>query len=620
MTLLRLMAALTLPLCLASAAQSQGSSQSLATPADPLAGLWRATVRFGPDTRGPLLIERTGDGYSAEIVGRRLPVRIERGELVFDLPGGEGGFRGKLERDGRILGHWFRPGSPVNNAGSVSPVRLAPDGRGRWRGTVAPLQDSFTLYLLVRPRADGNYDVVLRNPDRDLGNQLGVNRLVRDGDRLRLIGQRTGQPEREIAAGRFDAENAVLTLFIPGRGGSYDFSRAGDESDFYPRGRQPGHYAYRAPPALGDGWPVATLQQENIDRAGMERFVQRLLDEPMEQPDSLQVHALLVARHGRLVLEEYFHGYHRDLLHESRSAGKSMASVTIGAALEAGAPLSLTSAVYQVMYRGHFPPDLDPLKRRMTLEHLLTMSSGYYCDDTDEAAPGGEEIMINQTEEPDYYRFTLPVPMATPPGDNSVYCSASPNLALGMLGRATGELPVYSFDRLVAEPLGIARYSWPLDGAGNPYGGGGVQLLPRDYLKIGQLMLNGGTWNGRRILGRDFARRAGSPLYHLRNIYYGYNWWVEDFPYKDRTVRSFSARGAGGQTIEVVPELDLVVVTLAANYALRPPQVAINAFVPRYILPAVREPGDDPNAPVAPRDFTSPYGRSTDGSRVTGGN
>ncbi len=131
-------------------------------------------------------------------------------------------------------------------------------------------------------------------------------------------------------------------------------------------------------------------------------------------------------------------------------------------------------------------------------------------------------------------------------------------------------------------------------------------------------MLNGGTWNGRRILSQEFAVRASSPLYHLRNIYYGYLWWGEDYPYKDRTVHTFSARGAGGQTVTVVPELDLVVATFAGSFSSRKGMFAASTEpIPRIILPAVREPGDDKNAPVIERKYVTPYGASKDGSRVS---
>jgi CubicO group peptidase (beta-lactamase class C family) len=245
------------------------------------------------------------------------------------------------------------------------------------------------------------------------------------------------------------------------------------------------------------------------------------------------------------------------------------------------------------------------------------MSSGWFCDDTNPNAPGNEENMLDQESEPDYYRYTLAVPMATEPGENSVYCSCQPNVALGMVARASGESVLDVFDRLVGEPLQIERYAWSLDPAGNPYGGGSVNLLPRDFLKLGQLMLNGGTWNGRRILGRDFATRAVAPLYHNRNLTYGYLWWGIDYPYKDRTVHAFFAAGAGGQGVIVVPELALAVAILGANYSAGRVQIRdVQELVPRFLLPAVRERGDDPRAPVVERAFTTPYGRSSDGSRV----
>jgi CubicO group peptidase (beta-lactamase class C family) len=163
----------------------------------------------------------------------------------------------------------------------------------------------------------------------------------------------------------------------------------------------------------------------------------------------------------------------------------------------------------------------------------------------------------------------------------------------------------------------FGRYEFGLDPSGQPYGGGAVNLLPRDFIKLGQLMLDGGVWQGHRIVGKEFATLASSPLYHLRNIYYGYLWWIEDNPYKDRTVRTFSARGSGGQTVTVVPDLDLVIGTLAGNYSSRKGMFAAStAPIPRIILPAVREKGDDKNAPVTERQYVSPYGASKDGSRV----
>jgi CubicO group peptidase (beta-lactamase class C family) len=579
-------------------------------------GLWKAKRWFGPFARGPLVLRKTGESYTADMAGRTIPVRLNGRELSFELPNGQGSFRGKLQEGGAILGQWSPPPSVIQAQRYASPVRLQPDGPNRWSGQVIPFEDVFTLYLLARKRPDGSLGVYLRNPERDYGAWLGVDRLVREGDAVKLFGKRPGQKEEGVvASGTYDAEEETLVLTFPSRGRIYDFHRDGEQSDFYPRGKNPGRYAYQAPPVRGDGWPTGTLEEADIDRPGIESFIQRILDEPMESVDSPEIHGMLIARHGKLVLEEYFHGENRDKLHETRSAAKSVTATIVGAAIQAGLPLKLSTPVYQAMNGGAFPRDLEPRKRVMTLEHLLTMSSGYFCDDTDPEAPGGEEIMSNQSEEPDYYRFTLKVPMASDPGDKAVYCSSNPNLALGVVGRTSGESPMDTFDRLLGVPMKIDRYGWPPDPAGHPYGGGGVQFLPRDFMKFGQLMLNGGTWEGRRLLGRDFVARASAPLYHLRNIYYGYLWWGIDFPYKERTVHAFFAGGAGGQAVVVIPELDLVVATFAGNYSSKGTTHTSQNLVARYILPAVREPGDDPRAPVVPReDWVTPYGRSTAGS------
>lgn len=566
------------------------AAQSSAS-ADELIGLWKAKRWFGPDVRGPVIIRRTGETYTADLMGRILPVRVEKGDVSFDMPSGQGSFRGKVESSGALLGHWYPPNALAMQAGTgkyASPVHFKRDDPNRWTGHILPYEDAFTFYLLVRKQPDGVLGAFLHNPER--GWLGGVERLVRDGDVVKLIGKRLGQKEdSELATGTYDAEGKVITLGFPVRGGAYEFRREDEQSEFYPRGKNPGRYVYRAPLARDDGWTTGTLEEANIDRAGIEKFVQMLLDMPMESVSTSQVQGLLMARRGKLVLEEYFHGEHRDKLHETRSASKSLTATVVGAAIHAGAPLKPTTPVYQVMNGGAFPADLDPRKRAMTLEHLLTMSSGFFCDDNNPEAPGNEEVIANQTEEPDYYRYTLKVPMAMSPGEKAVYCSSNPNLALGVLGRTIGESPLYAFDRHLAAPMKIHRYGWLLDPAGNPYGGGGVQMLPRDFMKLGQLMLDGGTWRGRRMLSREFVARASAPLYRLGTGSYGYAWWGMDLPYENRKVHAFFAGGRGGQVVMVIPELELVIAMYGANYHAGRTGFRIQEeFLPNYILPAVR--------------------------------
>ncbi len=554
-----------------------------------LVGLWKAQQWFGPYVSGPLLIERTESGWSADIAGRVLPVRANGDQLTFELPNDAGAFRGHFDRT-RIVGQWISPPSRVHGSRYATPVRLTADGANRWRGVVSVRDDTFTLFLMVQQQPDGKLAAFIRNPERNIGVFYDVSHLVRDGNAVRLMGHRLGQKtEQVLLEGSYDKENDLLSIAFPQRGGTYDFRREGEQSDFYPRGKNPQRYVYRAPPARDDGWPTATLEQERIDRAAIEKFVQTVIDMPMESVRTLEVHGLLIARHGKLVLEEYFHGEHRDRMHETRSAAKSLTATLIGAAMHARAPVQLSTPVYAAMNGGKMPADIEAQKRAMTMEHLLMMRSGYFCDDTNPEAPGNEDAMLDQTEEPDYDRYTLRLPLDREPGVKGVYCSIDPNLALGVLSRSTGESPLDLYDRLLGEPLQNSTYGWPLSPAGQPYGGGGVWVLPRDFMKLGQVMLDGGNWRGRRILDADFAQRAGSPLHDLRGIQYGYLWWSIEYPYKDRRLRAFFAGGNGGQVVMVVPELALVIAGYGGNYADRASLVLQRELVPRYILPAVRE-------------------------------
>jgi len=425
-----------------------------------------------------------------------------------------------------------------------------------------------------------------------VGNVMRIDRLTLDGDVVKLIGSRGQTKDQEWASGRFYPEDEVLTMYFPSRGLNFVFMRDGDDSDVYARGKKPGRYSYQRPLARDDGWPTGTLEEANIDHAAIEKLIQMIIDTPEAAVDTPQIQGIMIARHGKLVLEEYFHGFSRDTLHNTRSASKSITATLVGAAMQAGAPLKLSSPVYQVMNGGSFPAGLEPQKQTMTLENLLTMSSGIFCDDNNEKAPGNENHMWQQTDDPNFARLYLTLPLDRKPGEKAVYCSNDPNLALQMVGRSTGESPLRLFDRLIGRPMKISRYAWGLDRAGNPYGGGGMGVMLRDFAKFGQLMLNGGTWQGRRILSGDFVKRASSPLKDLGSQTfkkYGYLWWDRDYPYRERKVYAFAALGNGGQNVIVIPDLDIVLATFSGSYGTRAYRRFADELVPEYILPAVRE-------------------------------
>lgn len=552
-----------------------------------LEGLWAAHARYGPDVRGRLMILRRADGFAADIAGFSVPVQQQRTKLSFDLPDGKGSFRGE-HIGSEIHGHWIQHATVESGARYATPLVLRADGEGRWTGQVVPRDDHMTYYLPVTRGAGGRYSTYLRNPERNQGVFLGVSRIEQDGDTVRLLGMRRGQDaESVIATGRFDPEAGRFSLPLYGR--SFDFAReTAGSSPFYARGNPPERYRYTPPIQLDDGWPVSTLEREGIDQATIERFVQKLIDMPQDGVSTSQVHSLLIARHGKLVLEEYFHGFDRDTPHDTRSAAKSWTNVLIGAAMQAGVPIRLDTPVYETML-GSVPADLDPRKKAMTLEHLISMTAGFDCDDSGDR-PGDEDPMQEQTAEPDWYRYSLNVPMAWNSGEQIVYCSMKPNLAAGMLEKIAGEPLPEMFHRLVAKPMRMTNYHLMLQPTGQPYGGGGHHFTTRDFMKLTQLFLNEGQWEGRQIVSREWAAKSGAALRVLSPTSgqtYGYLWNSFAYPYRGRKLHAYFPGGNGGQVYIGIPDLDLLIAFTGGNYADRVLFRAQREFVPEDILPAV---------------------------------
>ena len=108
-------------------------------------------------------------------------------------------------------------------------------------------------------------------------------------------------------------------------------------------------------------------------------------------------------------------------------------------------------------------------------------------------------------------------------------------------------------------------------------------------MKLGQVMLNGGTWNGKRIVSEDWAKRSIATQVEIDGRPYGYQWWITEYPYKNRTVRAFFAGGNGGQIVMGIPELDLLVAFYGGNYSAAMSRHSQNVLVPEYILKAIEE-------------------------------
>jgi CubicO group peptidase (beta-lactamase class C family) len=157
--------------------------------------------------------------------------------------------------------------------------------------------------------------------------------------------------------------------------------------------------------------------------------VQNIIDvDPAARRHAFQIHSLAIAYKGKLVLDEYFHGFRRDQPHDTRSASKTLASVMLGTSMLHGVKISPQTKVYPLLAAMGPFANPDPRKNEITVADLLTHSSGLDCDDNDENSLGNEDRMENQRVQPNWWKYTLDLPMVHAPGTHYAYCSANINL------------------------------------------------------------------------------------------------------------------------------------------------------------------------------------------------
>ena len=569
---------------------------SCAQPGSPTwEGLYVAEKKFGPELRGSVTLQRSGEEWTARIQDESAPA--ERKES----PNGSaqwsfsfvdhGRFVGHQPSDGTaITGHWIQAPGQVDGYPYATPARFEPTGSDTFEGEITPAPQTVSLNIPLIADGANTYRTFLRNPERNLGMFFRIESATVVGDEIRFA----NADGEMLAVGNALQPGERFFMVFPRFDESLEFTRRSreDAPGFYPRPSSDISTPFPRPDETGDGWTTTTPRESGLDESPLAELVGSIAAfEPtaLRQP---YIHAVLIAHRGKLVLEEYFHGYDRDTPHDSRSAGKSLASALVGIALHQGALESLDEPVYARLGGVDAYANPDPSKERMTVRHLVTMSSGFDCDDGAYDNPGNEDTMQSQDAQPDWYRYALDLPMVREPGEAGVYCSAGINLTGAVLEEATGRSLLRFFHEEFAEPLDVDYYQMNLSPVERGYMGGGIRLRPRDFLKLGQLFLDGGVWRGRRILSEDWARQSAAPQASLNAPDdYGFAWWRQSYGVGDRSVDTFYASGNGGQLLFVVPDLELVTLIHAGNYSDGRTR---NEFRDRYmresILPAALEP------------------------------
>ena len=339
------------------------------------------------------------------------------------------------------------------------------------------------------------------------------------------------------------------------------------------------------------GWSRSAPEDESVDGAAL-----AALDSELDTGVYGNVDTVIVVRNGRVVADfRYDHDYvaasagyeyepHQysyynpdyhpfrqgSDLHTIQSISKSVTSILIGIAIHRGEIEGTDVAALSYLSDREID-DPDGVKATITLEDVLTMRPGFEWDEftlpyTD---PGNDAAQLEASE--DWLQFVLDKPMAALPGDTFVYNSGNTMILSAILKATTGlEAGAYAEQHLFG-PLGITDYYWKVTPDGLQDVEGGLYLRAEDLAKIGYLYLHDGIWEGERLVPEGWVASSSRPWVADtapdnpdRNSGYGFQWWIMNDGSGDAPMQ-YGGQGYGGQTLAIVPELDLVVVINSWN-------------------------------------------------------
>jgi CubicO group peptidase (beta-lactamase class C family) len=349
--------------------------------------------------------------------------------------------------------------------------------------------------------------------------------------------------------------------------------------------------------AAPSDWPTAAPAAEGLSSAKLDA-----MSAAIRAGQFQQITSVLIARHGKLAFEAYYDegqaggdkpGGGAEARRNTRSVTKTVTAMLAGAALDRHALPGVSVPIKA--YLKDRPPaaNPDPRKDRVTVEDLLTMSSIAECDDDNQYSRGNEERMYLIEDWLGFY-LDLPVrgfppwsprPEASPYGRAFSYCTAGVTTLGAVIQGAVGKpLPAFA-DEVLFGPLGIDKPEWQISPLSLAQGGGGLGLRSRDLLKLGQLYLDQGRWNGQRVLSASYVAAATTPHAQARaDADYGYLIWLQTFNGHKAWVMS----GTGGNKVVIVPDLALVTVITTTNFDVRQPHAISEKLLTEHILAAVQ--------------------------------
>lgn len=291
------------------------------------------------------------------------------------------------------------------------------------------------------------------------------------------------------------------------------------------------------------------------------------------------LHSVLVWRAGRMLVEYYRRSKDRpigmpvalevtfgpDVLHDMRSISKSVVALLVGQAVGRG-QIDIATPVLD------FYPALSGLRGKghgaIRVSHLLNMASGLAWNETVSTygSTRNDETQLYWDSSP--ARYVLDRPLVAEPGALWNYNGGHTVLLADILEQRTGRSLLDLARKDLFEPLGIVNWGWHSGLHGRPLAYGGLRLTPPDLLRMGQLLLAGGKWQGRQVVPAAWITATLRPSITIDQGPLGYSlhWWAGRVPREGRDLAWTAGLGNGGQRLFIVPEIDLAVVFTAGAY------------------------------------------------------
>lgn len=291
-------------------------------------------------------------------------------------------------------------------------------------------------------------------------------------------------------------------------------------------------------------------EELNISTPEKEGMDQVLLSEAVDYVGKTDACSFVVVRHGKIVLEKYFNGFDKETYTNVYSVTKSVMSALTGIAIDQGYIKGVDEKAAD-FFPEYYNVQSEPLKKQITIKHLLTMTPGFVEDlNTWRTSKNLIESAVN-------------LPLKFKPGEEFQYANSATHLLSGILTKATKMSAMEFAGKNLFGPLNMAVQQWSADPQGYNIGPSELYLTPRSMAKFGLLYLNNGVWEGKQVVPLQWVKESIRKWVDFdrdktdkSNPGYGYLWWMRN----EGSHFVYFASGYGGQYICIIPDLDIVVV------------------------------------------------------------